>query len=122
MPSGELRHVEGTVILHVVFAIQLDCELGRELLKHLKVAPSSRGAPGSPGNGGVRTGASRVPVSGGGAEETLWKGLGLRGARLTWEVGTVWRPTFSSKFPSEAVPRMLSFLKRGEPFSRKLKI
>ncbi|XP_024417549.2 Fanconi anemia group I protein isoform X2 [Desmodus rotundus] len=36
MPSGELRHVEGTVILHIVFAIQLDCELGRELLKQLK--------------------------------------------------------------------------------------
>ncbi|XP_037365896.1 Fanconi anemia group I protein [Talpa occidentalis] len=36
MPSGELRHVEGTVILHIVFAIKLDCELGRELLKHLK--------------------------------------------------------------------------------------
>ncbi|KAF6077482.1 FA complementation group I [Phyllostomus discolor] len=36
VPSGELRHVEGTTILHVVFAIQLDCELGRELLKHLK--------------------------------------------------------------------------------------
>uniref|UniRef100_A0A8C0R3K5 FA complementation group I n=1 Tax=Canis lupus dingo TaxID=286419 RepID=A0A8C0R3K5_CANLU len=38
VPSGELRHVEGTVILHIVFAIKLDCELGRELLKHLKVA------------------------------------------------------------------------------------
>ncbi|XP_036211599.1 Fanconi anemia group I protein isoform X1 [Myotis myotis] len=36
VPSGELRHVEGTVILHVVFAMSLDCELGRELLKHLK--------------------------------------------------------------------------------------
>ncbi|EHB18452.1 Fanconi anemia group I protein [Heterocephalus glaber] len=36
VPSGELRHVEGTVILHTVFAIKLDCELGRELLKHLK--------------------------------------------------------------------------------------
>ncbi|KAB1257455.1 Fanconi anemia group I protein, partial [Camelus dromedarius] len=36
-PSGELRHVEGTVILHIVFAIKLDYELGRELLKHLKV-------------------------------------------------------------------------------------
>uniref|UniRef100_A0A671EGL1 FA complementation group I n=1 Tax=Rhinolophus ferrumequinum TaxID=59479 RepID=A0A671EGL1_RHIFE len=36
MPSGELRHVEGTVILHIVFAIKLDCELGRELLKHVK--------------------------------------------------------------------------------------
>ena len=41
VPSGELRHVEGTVILHIVFAIKLDCELGRELLKHLKVAPNS---------------------------------------------------------------------------------
>uniref|UniRef100_A0A8C3WNI8 FA complementation group I n=1 Tax=Catagonus wagneri TaxID=51154 RepID=A0A8C3WNI8_9CETA len=38
VPSGELRHVEGTVILHIVFAIKLDYELGRELLKHLKVA------------------------------------------------------------------------------------
>ncbi|XP_074256102.1 Fanconi anemia group I protein isoform X2 [Saimiri boliviensis] len=36
VPSGELRHVEGTVILHIVFAIKLDYELGRELLKHLK--------------------------------------------------------------------------------------
>uniref|UniRef100_A0A452TLQ6 FA complementation group I n=1 Tax=Ursus maritimus TaxID=29073 RepID=A0A452TLQ6_URSMA len=36
VPSGELRHVEGTIILHIVFAIKLDCELGRELLKHLK--------------------------------------------------------------------------------------
>ncbi|XP_040824470.1 Fanconi anemia group I protein-like isoform X1 [Ochotona curzoniae] len=36
MPSNELRHVEGTIILHIVFAIKLDCELGRELLKHLK--------------------------------------------------------------------------------------
>ncbi|XP_023568100.1 Fanconi anemia group I protein, partial [Octodon degus] len=36
VPSGELHHVEGTVILHIVFAIKLDCELGRELLKHFK--------------------------------------------------------------------------------------
>ncbi|XP_045417679.1 Fanconi anemia group I protein isoform X3 [Lemur catta] len=36
VPSGELRHVEGTIILHFVFAIKLDYELGRELLKHLK--------------------------------------------------------------------------------------
>ncbi|XP_059768480.1 Fanconi anemia group I protein isoform X4 [Balaenoptera ricei] len=36
VPSGELRHVEGTIILHIVFAIKLDCELGRELLKLLK--------------------------------------------------------------------------------------
>ncbi|XP_008068811.1 Fanconi anemia group I protein isoform X2 [Carlito syrichta] len=34
--SDELRHVEGTIILHIVFAIKLDCELGRELLKYLK--------------------------------------------------------------------------------------
>nr|KAF6287128.1 FA complementation group I [Pipistrellus kuhlii] len=38
VPSGELRHVEGTVVLHVVFAMTLDCELGRALLKHLKAA------------------------------------------------------------------------------------
>uniref|UniRef100_A0A8C5KZN3 Fanconi anemia, complementation group I n=1 Tax=Jaculus jaculus TaxID=51337 RepID=A0A8C5KZN3_JACJA len=37
MPSDELHHVEGTIILHIVFAIKLDCELGRELLKHVKV-------------------------------------------------------------------------------------
>ncbi|XP_006885289.1 PREDICTED: Fanconi anemia group I protein [Elephantulus edwardii] len=36
VPSGELRHVEGTVILHIVFAIKLDRDLGKELLKHLK--------------------------------------------------------------------------------------
>ncbi|XP_007944281.1 Fanconi anemia group I protein [Orycteropus afer afer] len=36
VPSGELRHVEGTIILHIVFAIKLDRDLGRELLKHLK--------------------------------------------------------------------------------------
>ncbi|PNJ62070.1 FANCI isoform 13, partial [Pongo abelii] len=40
VPSGELRHVEGTIILHIVFAIKLDYELGRELVKHLKVAPN----------------------------------------------------------------------------------
>ncbi|XP_016053209.1 PREDICTED: Fanconi anemia group I protein isoform X2 [Miniopterus natalensis] len=37
VPSSELRHVEGTVILHIVFAMTLDCELGRELLKLLKI-------------------------------------------------------------------------------------
>ncbi|KAM4826425.1 Fanconi anemia group I protein isoform 1-T2 [Thomomys bottae] len=36
VPSGELRHVEGTIILHIVFAIKLDSELGRELLKQAK--------------------------------------------------------------------------------------
>ncbi|XP_076792354.1 Fanconi anemia group I protein isoform X2 [Arvicanthis niloticus] len=35
-PADEFHHVEGTIILHIVFAIKLDCELGRELLKHLK--------------------------------------------------------------------------------------
>ncbi|CAH7339329.1 Fanci [Phodopus roborovskii] len=35
-PADELYHVEGTIILHIVFAIKLDCELGRELLKHIK--------------------------------------------------------------------------------------
>lgn len=40
-PADELYHVEGTIILHIVFAIKLDCELGRELLKHVKVAPGS---------------------------------------------------------------------------------
>lgn len=47
VPSGELRHVEGTIILHIVFAIKLDCELGRELLKHLKVTTDSFGDPGA---------------------------------------------------------------------------
>ncbi|XP_058150652.1 Fanconi anemia group I protein isoform X2 [Dasypus novemcinctus] len=34
--SSELRHVEGTIILHMVFAMKLDWDLGRELLKLLK--------------------------------------------------------------------------------------
>ncbi|XP_043345653.1 Fanconi anemia group I protein isoform X2 [Cervus canadensis] len=38
VPLDELRHVEGTIILHIVFAIKLDFELGRELLRHLKAA------------------------------------------------------------------------------------
>lgn len=37
IPQDQLRHVEGTVILHIVFAIRLDNELGRELLKSFKV-------------------------------------------------------------------------------------
>lgn len=37
MPQDELRHVEGTAILHVVFALRLDHELGREFLKSFKV-------------------------------------------------------------------------------------
>uniref|UniRef100_A0A672KU07 Fanconi anemia group I protein-like n=1 Tax=Sinocyclocheilus grahami TaxID=75366 RepID=A0A672KU07_SINGR len=35
--QDQLRHVEGTVILHIVFAIRLDHELGREFFKNLKV-------------------------------------------------------------------------------------
>ncbi|XP_061577509.1 Fanconi anemia group I protein isoform X2 [Cololabis saira] len=38
IPQDQLRHVEGTVILHIVFAIRLDHELGREFLKSLKTA------------------------------------------------------------------------------------
>ena len=36
-PGDQLRHVEGTIILHITFAIKQDQELGRELLKYLKV-------------------------------------------------------------------------------------
>ncbi|XP_029008598.1 Fanconi anemia group I protein [Betta splendens] len=38
IPQDQLRHVEGTVILHVVFAIRLDHELGREFLKNFKTS------------------------------------------------------------------------------------
>lgn len=38
IPEDQLRHVEGTAILHIVFAIRLDHELGREFLKSFKVA------------------------------------------------------------------------------------
>uniref|UniRef100_A0A3B4YFJ0 FA complementation group I n=1 Tax=Seriola lalandi dorsalis TaxID=1841481 RepID=A0A3B4YFJ0_SERLL len=37
IPQDQLRHVEGTAILHIVFAIRLDHELGREFLKSFKV-------------------------------------------------------------------------------------
>ncbi|RXN22550.1 Fanconi anemia group I isoform X1 [Labeo rohita] len=40
IPQDQLRHVEGTVILHIVFAIRLDHELGREFFKNLKMAQS----------------------------------------------------------------------------------
>ncbi|XP_072326661.1 Fanconi anemia group I protein isoform X1 [Scyliorhinus torazame] len=36
MPQDQLRHVEGTIILHIVFAIKLDCNLGRDFIKYLK--------------------------------------------------------------------------------------
>ncbi|XP_033823746.1 Fanconi anemia group I protein isoform X2 [Periophthalmus magnuspinnatus] len=38
VPQDQLRHVEGTVILHIVFAIRLDHELGREFLKTFKTS------------------------------------------------------------------------------------
>ncbi|NWU81306.1 FANCI protein, partial [Onychorhynchus coronatus] len=36
MPLDQLRHVEGTVILHIVSVINLDQDLGEELMRHLK--------------------------------------------------------------------------------------
>ncbi|KAM4677003.1 Fanconi anemia group I protein [Discoglossus pictus] len=36
IPQDQLRHVEGTIILHIVYAIKLDQDLGRELVKYLK--------------------------------------------------------------------------------------
>uniref|UniRef100_A0A670YG23 FA complementation group I n=1 Tax=Pseudonaja textilis TaxID=8673 RepID=A0A670YG23_PSETE len=36
VPLEQLRHVEGTIILHVVLAINLDHDLGKELIKYLK--------------------------------------------------------------------------------------
>uniref|UniRef100_A0A670K3E3 FA complementation group I n=1 Tax=Podarcis muralis TaxID=64176 RepID=A0A670K3E3_PODMU len=36
VPLDQLRHVEGTVILHIVLAITLDQDLGKELIKYLK--------------------------------------------------------------------------------------
>ncbi|KAL7401953.1 hypothetical protein ABVT39_007309 [Epinephelus coioides] len=38
IPQDQLRHVEGTAILHIVFAIRLDHELGREFLKSFKTS------------------------------------------------------------------------------------
>ncbi|XP_031716924.1 Fanconi anemia group I protein isoform X1 [Anarrhichthys ocellatus] len=38
IPQDQLRHVEGTAILHIVFAIRLDHELGREFLKIFKTS------------------------------------------------------------------------------------
>lgn len=37
VPLDQLRHVEGTVILHIVSVINLDQDLAEELIKHLKV-------------------------------------------------------------------------------------
>ncbi|XP_041650949.1 Fanconi anemia group I protein [Cheilinus undulatus] len=38
IPQDQLRHVEGTAILHIVFAVRLDHELGREFLKSIKTS------------------------------------------------------------------------------------
>ncbi|XP_078113589.1 Fanconi anemia group I protein isoform X1 [Sander vitreus] len=38
IPQDQLRHVEGTAILHIVFAIRLDHDLGREFLKSFKTS------------------------------------------------------------------------------------
>ncbi|XP_054633293.1 Fanconi anemia group I protein isoform X2 [Dunckerocampus dactyliophorus] len=38
IPQDQLRHVEGTVILHIVFAVRLDHDLGREFLKSIKTS------------------------------------------------------------------------------------
>ncbi|XP_008118382.2 Fanconi anemia group I protein isoform X1 [Anolis carolinensis] len=36
VPADQLRHVEGTIVLHIVLAINLDQDLGKELIKYLK--------------------------------------------------------------------------------------
>nr|XP_033776951.1 Fanconi anemia group I protein isoform X2 [Geotrypetes seraphini] len=41
VPQDQLRHVEGTIILHIIFAIKLNQDLGRELLKYLKLGQQS---------------------------------------------------------------------------------
>ncbi|KAJ8343925.1 hypothetical protein SKAU_G00312540 [Synaphobranchus kaupii] len=43
VPQDQLRHVEGTTILHVVFAVRLDHELGKELLKSIKAGQGELG-------------------------------------------------------------------------------
>uniref|UniRef100_A0A8C5AWB3 FA complementation group I n=1 Tax=Gadus morhua TaxID=8049 RepID=A0A8C5AWB3_GADMO len=45
IPKDQLRHVEGTAILHIVFAIRLDHDLGREFLKSLKTHHSDNLCP-----------------------------------------------------------------------------
>lgn len=37
MPLEQLRHVEGTVLLHIVSVINMEQALGEELIRHLKV-------------------------------------------------------------------------------------
>ncbi|XP_077119593.1 Fanconi anemia group I protein [Ranitomeya variabilis] len=42
LPKEQLRQVEGTIILHIVFAIKFDQDLGRELVKSGQQGDSSR--------------------------------------------------------------------------------
>lgn len=35
--KDQLRHMEGTVILHITFAVKQDQDLGKEFIKYLKV-------------------------------------------------------------------------------------
>ncbi|KAJ8393160.1 hypothetical protein AAFF_G00068430 [Aldrovandia affinis] len=48
VPQDQLRHVEGTTILHVVFAVRLDQDLGKELLKTIKAGQGEPGGGLSP--------------------------------------------------------------------------
>lgn len=37
MSKDQLRHMEGTVVLHITFAVKQDQDLGKEFIKYLKV-------------------------------------------------------------------------------------
>lgn len=37
LSKDQLRHMEGTVILHITFAVKQDQDLGKEFIKYLKV-------------------------------------------------------------------------------------
>ena len=37
IPTDQLRHMEGTIILHMTFAVKQDQDLGKEFLKYMKV-------------------------------------------------------------------------------------
>ena len=42
MSKDQLRHMEGTVVLHITFAVKQDQDLGKEFIKYLKVLSSSK--------------------------------------------------------------------------------
>ena len=46
LSKDQLRHMEGTVILHITFAVKQDQDLGKEFIKYLKVFSSSSWANG----------------------------------------------------------------------------